>query len=1307
MMRINFLHNQHDYLTQYLNRLSDDYTGHLITELADLMLKESSDIFIDEGEEEGTDIGEDNSEAGSNLEDRKDIDEENKDVYEEEYPQDASEEGRNHYDYQLSRLTARCLRIFINCQLIKNNCFDYQQELVSDITASIEEVKDVTYRWNIDGQVVADTLHLLFLFCPDGEKLILDHTESDDTIINDTIINDMITSDWKEEVSEDFWYLLLVISDELRLGNSFSEKEPCLKRLLENLLSEEQAVMEQASNTHLWEEQCSDRPFYLSWNDHLQTLPYTLLKKAVEISRYTRDIAAHRQLVIDIISNVGEAVPELICEICSGEADSFADASQEDLGNFLWYYGYCLSAVGKREEAIDQLSFCYQVRKKLYGEDSWYTAVAGRMWACLVLSGGRNEEAFGILVDFVRKSEAGDYAWVNQEDVRYQEGISLYFMLKDHTFIGSQEEYRAYIDLYEEICEMFASDLEKELIQYRFAKTFRAIYGVKTRDYIQAEKALLEALNMPVKEGRSNILTNAQMKSNLLLIYSLQNDLNHAIPLIQELLEIIESDESKTELNQLDRYRIYISINDIYLQNLMDYEPEEIEVLKAEVDEACHELLQEADEEEMSGRAMFILSSVLCLYSSGGISQSECSSYLEVMLKIEEKKEQLNLRPLQQKHLYSGLGLIAAELEHPDTEKYILKSMELLDGDEGCLKLEAKILHMAAAFYGKIGKTEVVMEYLELALDRVTSLWQSCIRYYNDERLLMILVPIQWMIMSCYGIMRKHSDIQVAYEKILQFKELASLAGRERNRILYKGQVDRELISKIQYLQDKIAGQAADDIFRERKREEWNTDKEDRAVSFEFRDVEECQEDVTTLRELEAEFAQSFPKEVVFTEVTWEKVAEAVPDHSAVIEYFYGIDDYGRSRFEWVDNRQFMVWDVYLIKKTKGQCTLNRWTVPDGLSVLEQAIEFVDILQNEAMGIISMKKENLREYLYKSLLEPVLPFLQGVDKLYIAPDQELINLPFEILYEKEGRPLAETLPMIKIECARDFLFSHQGYADSAGSLLIGNPQYEVREKEKQFNGKTFNKKSSDLKRFVNLKAEDLHQLPFSKIEVQRIARHCDSPYYSGKEAHKGLLLSGNHYKNIHIATHGYFDLSDESNTIYSSCLMFAGAKNWMQTGKSHELYGNGIITADEISRLDFSSIELVVLSACFSGMHDVYVSTGFRGLIGAFSAAGVGYVISHLWRADDFSTAILMEEFYYQYIQRQQSPPVALRLAKQYLAQVTIKELKERGWFQPMLQLGLDQDIRKQLEALEGSHERSKPFKSEVYWGGFSCYRCN
>ena len=79
MMRINFLHNQHDYLTQYLNRLSDDYTGHLITELADLMLKESSDIFIDEREEERTDIGEDNSEDGSNLEDRKDIDEENKD----------------------------------------------------------------------------------------------------------------------------------------------------------------------------------------------------------------------------------------------------------------------------------------------------------------------------------------------------------------------------------------------------------------------------------------------------------------------------------------------------------------------------------------------------------------------------------------------------------------------------------------------------------------------------------------------------------------------------------------------------------------------------------------------------------------------------------------------------------------------------------------------------------------------------------------------------------------------------------------------------------------------------------------------------------------------------------------------------------------------------------------------------------------------------------------------------------------------------------------------------------------------------
>ena len=100
-------------------------------------------------------------------------------------------------------------------------------------------------------------------------------------------------------------------------------------------------------------------------------------------------------------------------------------------------------------------------------------------------------------------------------------------------------------------------------------------------------------------------------------------------------------------------------------------------------------------------------------------------------------------------------------------------------------------------------------------------------------------------------------------------------------------------------------------------------------------------------------------------------------------------------------------------------------------------------------------------------------------------------------------------------------------------------------------------------------------------------------------------------------------------------------------------------------------------------------------------------MISHLWNADDFSTAILMDEFYHQYTEKKQSPPVALSIAKKYLRQVTMGELKKKGWFSPKLYLGLSEERKIELENLERCHERMRPFKSEVYWAGFSCYRCH
>ena len=121
---------------------------------------------------------------------------------------------------------------------------------------------------------------------------------------------------------------------------------------------------------------------------------------------------------------------------------------------------------------------------------------------------------------------------------------------------------------------------------------------------------------------------------------------------------------------------------------------------------------------------------------------------------------------------------------------------------------------------------------------------------------------------------------------------------------------------------------------------------------------------------------------------------------------------------------------------------------------------------------------------------------------------------------------------------------------------------------------------------------------------------------------------------LHLASHGFFSsdvvsLNTEAKKefLFHSGIVLSGANKSISTG-SIAFHNDGIVTAFEVMNLDLTGTQLVVLSACETGLGKIENGEGVFGLQRSFMLAGARNVLISLWKVDDQATRDLMIKFY-------------------------------------------------------------------------------
>lgn len=298
-------------------------------------------------------------------------------------------------------------------------------------------------------------------------------------------------------------------------------------------------------------------------------------------------------------------------------------------------------------------------------------------------------------------------------------------------------------------------------------------------------------------------------------------------------------------------------------------------------------------------------------------------------------------------------------------------------------------------------------------------------------------------------------------------------------------------------------------------------------------------------------------------------------------------------------------------------CVLIFLATRAGVQVWRSTLSPNDLRPQRLSGAVERYFLNpaLRRTLYTQLIEPAAAALAGRRRVIIAPHGPLHYVPFQALLAPDGRCwLREDGPDLVYTPSASAFFAVQPVRTAAAPLSCLALGY---------NGDAAQ-----------------GRLRFAEEEAAALAARLGGAAAVGPGSKRTLLTAqAPRVQVLHISCHGEFDAVEPLR----SCLHLGTGEN---------------LSAHEVLDSVRLSGSLVTLSACESGLSQVLRGDELMGLVRAFLAVGASAVLASLWRVDERSTRLLMEQFY-QHVAAGAEPGHALRRAQVALRTLSRAEVHQ------------------------------------------------